>query len=229
MNHPNILIIETATQVCSVALAAGNTLIALKETQKENSHSALINAFIIEVLKQASLNFEDLNAIAISEGPGSYTGLRIGASAAKALAYSLNVPLIAFNTLKSLAAGIAEKLTHNNHFQYISTIDARRDELYLAIYDHELKELLQPCNMVLPNTHLNELLNIKKCIIVGNAAIKLSDFQEFEHKIKNELINYSASNAVGLVNNLYNLNVIADTAYFEPNYIKPFYSKAQIK
>lgn len=227
MDEPNILIIETATQVCSVALCNGDKLVAEKETNKENSHSALINGFIHEVLQNANLAYDDLHAIAVSEGPGSYTGLRIGASAAKALAYTLNKPLISYNTLKSLANGIVSKTTHNNKFQYISTLDARRDELYLAIYDNELNEIFEPTNVVLPNSALNDVLLAKKCIIVGNAALKLNDFQDFEGEVKNEEVSYSAKNAINLVSQLYKEQKFADVAYFEPNYIKPFYTTAK--
>lgn len=227
MNEPNILIIETATEVCSVAIACGNKLIVEKETQKQNSHSSLINTFIKDVLQKANLKFDDLNAIAISEGPGSYTGLRIGASAAKALAYSLNKPLIAFNTLKSLANGIVSYMTHVDEFQYISTLDARRDELYIAIYDNNLNEILAPTNKILPNKELNDLLLSKQCVIVGNAALKLNDFQEFECQIKSDIINYSAKNAVGIVYTKYLKEDFCDVAYFEPNYIKPFYTTAK--
>jgi len=227
MSEPYILIIETATEICSVAVTKGNNLLACKETNKANSHSTLINDFIIEVVEKAELNLNQLHAIAVSEGPGSYTGLRIGASAAKALAYSLNKPLLAFNTLKSLASGIVAHYTHNNQFQYISTIDARRNELYMAIYDHQLNEILSPINYILPNEELNAILTRKKCLIAGNAAMKLNDLQDFECKLVNDEISVSAVNAVQLVNQKFLNQNFSDVAYFEPNYIKPFYTTAK--
>jgi len=223
-SSPLILLIETATTVCSVALARGEQLLSCVETLRENSHSELINGFIEKCLSDAGFTFKDLSAVAVSEGPGSYTGLRIGASAAKAIAYSMNVPLIGYNTLEALAYGLHGKITYSLENRYISTIDARRDEVYIAIYDASLKPLLAPTNLILPDAGLKTITKGAKCWISGNAARKTLELNSLQNVNCLDDITYSAAHGVSLASNLYMESRFMDVAYFEPNYIKPFYT-----
>ena len=130
-----MLLIETATSICSVALSFGDELVAFKESNVPNSHSAMLNVLIDELLKENGVSYGDIVAVALSIGPGSYTGLRIGSSTAKGLAYALSVPVITIDTLDILAFAAHE--THNGCF-VIAMIDARRMEVYSKIFDCDM-------------------------------------------------------------------------------------------
>ena len=127
-----MLLIETATSICSVALSFGDELVAFKESNVPNSHSAMLNVLIDELLKENGVSYGDIVAVALSIGPGSYTGLRIGSSTAKGLAYALSVPVITIDTLDILAFAAHEN--HNGCF-VIAKIDERRMEVYYKIFD----------------------------------------------------------------------------------------------
>ena len=133
-----ILCIETSTKACSVALAKNGELLALKESiDQDYSHAEQLNLFIEEVMKQAELEFSKLDAISVSKGPGSFTGLRIGVSTAKGLAYALNIPLLSIETLKSMAVGFLRQFPVNKNELLVPMIDARRKEVYMRIFDYE--------------------------------------------------------------------------------------------
>jgi tRNA threonylcarbamoyladenosine biosynthesis protein TsaB len=139
-----ILNIETATALCSVALAREGTVIAQRETLEEKSHASKLTVFIEEILKEENINISDLDAIAVGKGPGSYTGLRIGISSAKGLCYGANIPLLAVSTLDILFTQVIVKLTQlvQNITQvpdplYCPMIDARRMEVFTCLYNRE--------------------------------------------------------------------------------------------
>ena len=137
-----ILNIETSTNTCSVALAQNGELLSYKEEHNIQSHASLITVFIDEVLQNAKKKASELDAVAVSIGPGSYTGLRIGLSCAKGLCYALNIPLITIDSLESLAQGmISEKYDANA--LYLPLIDARRNEVYYAIFNAKGEALVK--------------------------------------------------------------------------------------
>ena len=139
-----ILNLETSTQICSVSLSEDGNVIGWKEDSEGRNHAKLLTVFIEDLLKEKGLNPEDLDAIAVSKGPGSYTGLRIGVSAAKGMAYALSIPLISVNTLKMLASGYLQnhqELRSQQNILVCPMIDARRMEVYSAIYDTSLSEI----------------------------------------------------------------------------------------
>ena len=135
-----ILNIETATPVCSIALSDNNQILALRETSEKNSHSQVVAVFIDEILKDCGLKPADLDAVAVSKGPGSYTGLRIGVSTAKGICYALGKPLISVGTLKAMALGMSLKFRNPETLPvlFAPMIDARRMEVYTALYDQNL-------------------------------------------------------------------------------------------
>jgi tRNA threonylcarbamoyladenosine biosynthesis protein TsaB len=141
-----LLAIETSTEVCSVALGENSTCIAVIETESGNSHAEKLISFVDTVLRQTGFDKSRLNAVCISEGPGSYTGLRIGTSSAKGLCDALNIPLIAISTLQSMAWGARE--LYPNHKQYCPMLDARRMEVYTAVYNQFLQPI-QEINKVI--------------------------------------------------------------------------------
>jgi tRNA threonylcarbamoyladenosine biosynthesis protein TsaB len=129
---PNILLVETATEVCSVAVFSENRIIALSENQHCTNHAAELTLLVSECMKKAFLNFADLDAVAVSGGPGAYTSLRVGASVAKGLCYALDKPLVVFDTLLALAAA-ARKMTDTRKLLLLPALDARRQEVWMAL------------------------------------------------------------------------------------------------
>ena len=132
-----ILNIETSTNICSVCIAKDGNIIAKKESSEDKSHAKLLTLFIEDLFKEQKLSASDLDAIAVSKGPGSYTGLRIGVSVAKGLCYAKDLPLIAINTLQAMASGIISKISADdlNNSIIVPMIDARRMEVYSAFFD----------------------------------------------------------------------------------------------
>ena len=137
-----ILQIETSTSACSVALSENGKELALAGRTEPNIHASHITLFIDEVMKKASVNYADLSAVAVSKGPGSYTGLRIGVSTAKGLSYALDIPLIAVNTLYAMASGlVSEEMQLSSQHLLCPMIDARRMEVYMALFNDKLNEI----------------------------------------------------------------------------------------
>ena len=139
---PIILQLETSTDVCSVAISKDGKLINIAESQVLNSHSEVITLLIQSCLKESDLLISQINAIAISDGPGSYTSLRVGAATAKGLCYGLNIPMIAIDSLQILAAGVSQEYIADEDV-IIPMIDARRMEVYTAVFDKRLVNILE--------------------------------------------------------------------------------------
>ena len=143
-----ILCIETATTLCSVSVCDENGIICLQELNNGFTHAENLHVFISELLRENKIELSELVAIAVGEGPGSYTGLRIGVSAAKGLAYVLGIQLIAISTLEIMTSLVAEK-TSNSPGIYCAMLDARRMEVYLACYDENLNEIVKTQAMII--------------------------------------------------------------------------------
>src|SRR5690606_30494413 len=169
-----ILQIETATPVCSVAISVDGKTIALKEEKAPNIHAASLTLFIDEAMKAAKLTYADLDAIAVSKGPGSYTGLRIGVSTAKGLCFALDKPLIAINTLKMMANGYL--LQHANFGGLTCPmIDARRMEVFTAVFDHHLEEVEYTHAKIIDDKSFVLELQNNYVSFIGNGAEKCKD------------------------------------------------------
>lgn len=213
-----ILSIETATTNCSVALSLKGKTIALKEDYDKNySHSERLHVYIDEVLNQANFKPNQLDAIAVSKGPGSYTGLRIGVSSAKGLCYSLNIPLISIPTLESLA----HQINYDDGF-IVSMLDARRQEVYASVYDTNHNIVCQTKAKILNENSFAEFLNKGQTFFIGNGVDKTEEIIRHDNAkfIKNKLP--SANEMGALAFEKYKKNDIEDVAYFEPFYLKDF-------
>ncbi len=223
-----ILHIETATPVCSVALSFDNKLLTIRETSEENAHSSRITIFIEECLKEAGVEAKDLKAVALSAGPGSYTGLRIGAATAKGLCYALNIPLISVSSLQSMALSfLSERNKKENDFLLCPMIDARRMEVYYALYDNELKELKPSAAEVITENFLSDFSG-KRIFYFGTGASKCRDLLS-DKKFNFEEGNYnSARFLVETALDKLRGTQFEDLAYFEPLYLKEFYTKSPI-
>ena len=218
-----ILCIETSTDVCSVAVAQDNHVIFRNEDFNGPSHAVQCGLFVDEALSFAESHAIPLDAVAVSEGPGSYTGLRIGVSMAKGVAYGRNVPLVAIPTLQLLCVPVLlyhEEIPENSLL--VPMIDARRMEVYSAIYDRSLKEIRQiQADIVDGNTYL-EYLERGPVVFFGNGSNKCKDLISHPNAIFIDNIHPLACNAAPLAEQRIRRNEIASTAYFEPFYLKDF-------
>lgn len=216
-----ILQIETATQVCSVALAKDGKTIAIKELMASNIHAGSVTLFIQEVMAQAGFDFGQLDAVAVSKGPGSYTGLRIGVSTAKGLCYGLNIPLIGISTLEMMAEGYR---TIESHFRGLicAMIDARRMEVFTAVYDAELKPLRPVSAKIIDETSFLDLLSTNKMAFIGDGALKCATLIKSENAVFSDHHFNSAANMSKLAEQAYLQQDFEDVAYFEPFYLKDF-------
>lgn len=219
-----ILHIETSTSVCSVAVSQNSHLLSLRETTETNSHSEKITVFIEEVIKDSVGDMRLIDAVAVSKGPGSYTGLRIGVSAAKGICYALGKPLIAVNTLLSMANGISGIISaKESSFLLCPMIDARRMEVYFALYHKNLEIYSDVEAAVMTPDFFNPVISSHKIVLFGDGAAKCADL--FKNNSQIEIIdNYSisASSMLSLAQKFYSDKKFEDTAYFEPFYLKNF-------
>jgi len=214
-----ILHLETATTNCSVSVAKDGKMLVLKENNAANySHSEQLHIFIKEALEEASLSFSDLDAVAISKGPGSYTGLRIGVSAAKGLCFSLDIPLISVPTLQSMAHQV--DLEPNELM--IPVLDARRMEVYSCVYDAAYKEVRETRAEVINEASFEAYSAEKKVCIVGSGAEKCRGVLQHPNFVFDESVVPSAKDMVPIALQKYNSNLFEDVAYFEPYYLKDF-------
>ena len=230
-----ILNIETATSACSVALANNGNIIASKEIDDGHVHAEKITLFIQELMKEASLPLTKLDAIAVGTGPGSYTGLRIGTATAKGLCYSLDKPLIAVPTLKAMAYGAAQKLQRTDAL-YCPMIDARRLEVYTALYDYNSKEIMPVQAKILDNTSFSELtpnpsLSEREgnMVFFGDGMPKMRElFANDTSKIWLDDIKASALNMCHMAEEMFTAKSFSDVAYYEPFYLKDFVAGKKI-
>ncbi|MEE1302735.1 MAG: tRNA (adenosine(37)-N6)-threonylcarbamoyltransferase complex dimerization subunit type 1 TsaB [Bacteroidales bacterium] len=214
-----ILLIETATERCSCALANEQGIVSYAESNEPNSHSAKLSLLIDGLFTQTQYSYSDLSAIAVSIGPGSYTGLRIGVSTAKGLAYALDIPVIALKTCEIFAAPVLKK---NPNACCVSMIDARRMEVYSTIY-YDKKEI-KPCSAdVLEEGIYDTYLSDKKnVVLVGNCLEKAKKVFEKNNFFFDFSVELTAKNMQSLAFEKYNKKEFVDVAYFEPFYLKNF-------
>lgn len=212
-----ILNIETATKNCSVCLAKEGKPIVLTEYAGEGyTHAEKLHVFIEEALQKAQISFSDLDAVAVSMGPGSYTGLRIGVSAAKGLCYALNIPLLAIDTLELLARN-----TEADGGVIIPMIDARRMEVYTAVFDKEYHKVRETKAEIITETSFHEIEGTIH--LVGDGAEKCRKVLNAPRFIYHEAIIYpSAAQMAALSFYKYKISDTVDVAYFEPYYLKDF-------
>ena len=216
---PIILNIETSSTNCSVSLSNNNKLIDCLEKDSLNySHSQKLHSFISELMEKNNISFKDLDAVAVGIGPGSYTGLRIGLSAAKGICYALDIPLISVSSLENMVSNI--------QFEgiIISTIDARRDEVYSCLFDKDKKVLREEIPEVISSKSYINYSKTDKVLIVGNGQKKCKEIIDFNNNF-NWNINIqkpSASNMGDIAYKKFELNDFEDIAYCEPKYLKEF-------
>ncbi|MFC4097602.1 tRNA (adenosine(37)-N6)-threonylcarbamoyltransferase complex dimerization subunit type 1 TsaB [Euzebyella saccharophila] len=214
-----ILNLETATTNCSVSLAKNGELVAIKEHDTPNySHSEQLHVFIDEVVKEAGVSLNDLDAVAVSKGPGSYTGLRIGVSAAKGLCFSLDCPLISVATLKSMAFQAKDA---DVDF-VIPLLDARRMEVYSAVFNPQGEEIRNTRAEIVDENSFAEFWKKGKTLLVGSGAQKCKEVVQSSAIAFNTTVVPSAREMAPLSFGKFVAGNFEDVAYFEPYYLKDF-------
>ena len=221
-----IIHIETATHTCSVALSYGEELISFKESHIDKSHASLLTVFIEDLFRETGISAAELNAVSVSMGPGSYTGLRIGVSVAKGLAYSLGIPMLAVSTLKAMAIGFLKKLeagkTKDHAFLLCPMIDARRMEAYLAIYDSELNTVQDTTALIIDENSFLKKLKNRKIYFFGSGAQKCESVINHKNSYFYPDFLNSSKYMIPLAFSQFKRKEFVDIAYFEPYYLKDF-------
>lgn len=220
-----ILNIDTSTEQASICVAENGQSLCLLTNPDQKDHSSWLHVAIQQALQHTGRELKDMNAIAVTAGPGSYTGLRVGMATAKGLCYALNLPFITVNTLEAMAtAAVAEDTLY-----VCPMIDARRMEVFTALYDKKVNVIIPPCAMILEEEGVPgfqtvaHLLETGKVLFFGNGSQKWKDMQRHSNAIFKQ-IPFSAVNLAGLAHKKYQAADFSPLAYTEPLYIKDFYT-----
>ena len=223
-----IICIETATRICSVALCDLQNVLVVKEDDGERSHASVLTILIMDVLKEAGLTPMDLNAVAVSKGPGSYTGLRIGVSVAKGITYAASKPLIGIGTLQTMYNGIIldahVKYGTDSDTIFCPMIDARRMEVYYSLYDAHGKIVKDVNAGIIDKESFLDILDKQKMLFFGDGAAKCVSIIDHPNAIFVDDYYISAAHMHQSVIKAFKNNAFEDIAYFEPFYLKDFIS-----
>lgn len=220
-----ILQIETSTTSCSVALARDGKLLSAKSVNQRNIHAEVITVFIDELLKHNHLLYSNLDAVAVSSGPGSYTGLRIGVSTAKGLCFSLDKPLIAVETLQAMSAGYLQRFAKPSAEKFLlcPMIDARRMEVYTALYDQDLNLIQATSAEIITEESFKAKLDQQQIIFFGDGAAKCKTvLGKYPNAVFTDDFLNEAVDLTQIAVKKFDLKQFEDVAYFEPFYLKEF-------
>lgn len=215
-----ILNIDTSTSVCSVALAKDGQVLALKENNEGLNHSVLLGTYIDEILKENRTDAHELDAVAVSMGPGSYTGLRIGVSMTKGLCFGSGKPLIAVPTLQALALSVSSRLQEDA--LYCPMIDARRMEVYTAFFDKNNHKIIDTQAEIITPDSFSALLAEHKIYFFGNGSDKIRNTLTSANAHFIPAVETSAAHMIGISEEHFQQQQFKDVAYFEPFYLKDF-------
>lgn len=222
-----ILNLESSTEVCSVSLAKDGELIDLIENHEGQNHASLLSMFAQDVIQRNQLGFQQLDAVAISKGPGSYTGLRIGVSFAKGICYGNNIPLIAISPLQAMAWHVNQNrekfgIETNKIRLLCPMIDARRMEVYTALYNNQMEEILPVNAHIIDKNSFSGYLKEDGVAFFGNGSVKCTEQISSPNALFITGVQTSAQFMCFLSNKAFENNDFVDLAYFEPFYLKDF-------
>jgi tRNA threonylcarbamoyladenosine biosynthesis protein TsaB len=221
-----ILCIETATPVCSVALCDSAGFVLTRENHENKSHASLLTVFIMELLEQTGLKASELEAVAVSKGPGSYTGLRIGVSAAKGIAYGASIPLLAVDTTRSMFNGIIEKAEEkfgtDETSLFCPMIDARRMEVYYSLFAANGNEIKGIAAEVITETSFVMIPENVRIVFFGDGAKKCQGITGHKNQVFADDFEISAAFMQKTAFLKLKEGHFEDIAYFEPFYLKEF-------
>lgn len=216
-----ILNIETSTNVCSVCLVRDGKIIANRQTNEDKSHASKLTVFIAELFRESNYSIQKIDAVGVSKGPGSYTGLRIGVSTAKGIAYALNKPLIAIETLQTMAWEVIQKQKETD-ILFCPMLDARRMEVYSAIFNAQNKKIRKVKAEIINENSFTEELKTHKIVFFGNGSNKCKKYITHTNAQFIDDIVPLAENMTMLSEQAFINRQFEDTAYFEPFYLKDF-------
>ena len=221
-----LLNIDTATETAQVSFAKDGIVLQALHNTAQKDHASFLQTAIQQLTKIAVITLNDVDAIAVTAGPGSYTGLRVGMSSAKGLCYALNKPLIAINTLEVLTTDAIQQSNHSNDTLFGAMIDARRMEVFTALYNQDLTTALAPCAMVLDENSFAQQLKQNKIVFFGSGAFKWQAM--CKHPNASFAVVSNLANAMAALSNTYfKKQAFADLAYSEPFYLKEFQDQVQ--
>jgi tRNA threonylcarbamoyladenosine biosynthesis protein TsaB len=221
---PLLLHLDTATENAIVAISKGENIIDLTTNDKQKDHAFFLHQAIKQLTEKNNISLNKLHAISVTEGPGSYTGLRVGMSAAKGLCYALQIPLITINTLTAMALSVIEDTSRPELFFYCPMIDARRMEVFTAVFDYQLNEIQSPRAMVLEPGYFEKLIQHKQIIFSGNGAKKMENLTTHLYTFFFSEKHISASALLKIAINKFRSKMFVDLSNAEPAYIKEFYT-----
>jgi tRNA threonylcarbamoyladenosine biosynthesis protein TsaB len=217
-----ILNIDTATEVASVCISRDGNILSLLTNNQQKEHASFIHVAIQNAANEANIRLQDLEAVAVTNGPGSYTGLRVGLATAKGLCYALKLPLITASTLRVMAsAALHHKIEEGALL--CPMIDARRMEVFTAVYDQSLHELMKEQPLVVDATNFDIYLTNKKVLFFGSGSTKIQAVIMHKNALFNA-IEFNASHLVSLAEQAFTKAAFEDVAYAEPRYLKEFYT-----
>lgn len=217
-----ILCIETATPVCSAALVADGRVLSFRETSEPNAHSKSLTLFLQSMLEETGKHIQDLNAIAVSMGPGSYTGLRIGVSTAKGLAYAADLPVIGIDTLDAMSIAASEVCKDSDIDYFVPMIDARRMEVYAAVFDKHTVKLREVQSDIVSLELYAAYLNKGKVLFFGDGADKTQTALQHDNAVFDAKVLPSSRFMATIAERKFSAAEFENLAYFEPHYLKEF-------
>lgn len=217
-----ILNIDTASENAHVSLAKDGLILHSLSNESQKEHAAFLQAAIQQLVKSVNINLKDVDAVAVTAGPGSYTGLRVGMASAKGLCYALKKPLITIGTLEVLTASALELFeAENKDILYCPMMDARRMEVFTAVYKNDLSIQLQPCAMILDALSFEKELLASKVVFFGSGSLKWKLICKHENAVFKE-VSVSPKSLGKSTNVLFSEKKFTELAYSEPSYLKEF-------
>jgi tRNA threonylcarbamoyladenosine biosynthesis protein TsaB len=217
-----ILNIDTATNIAAVGFADENSILAVQTREDQKNHAAFVQSAFSELFKSYQLSLKDIDAVAVVNGPGSYTGLRVGLASAKGLCYALNKPLILLNTLEVMALASIDQYP-NKDILHCPMIDARRMEVFTAVFNSEMQPLLPPQPMILTINSFNNFLQYEKVVFSGSGQQKFESIIQHSNALFSKA-RYTTEQVNRLAQRDFSTKKFADLAYSEPFYLKNFYT-----
>ncbi|MEI7470642.1 MAG: tRNA (adenosine(37)-N6)-threonylcarbamoyltransferase complex dimerization subunit type 1 TsaB [Chitinophagaceae bacterium] len=220
-----ILQIDTANSLAAVSLSNEGKLLAVLESEDQKNHASFLQTAIQKMLMEQQMNLNELDAVAVVAGPGSYTGLRVGLASAKGICYAIQKPIICINTLDYLAASAIHQidpLKENSNTLFCPMMDARRMEVYTALYDNQLNKLIEPMALILQSECFIEFLNMKKILFFGNGSRKWKNICDHSNAHLSEVA-FQPFVLSEIAYQYYIKNLFSNLAYCEPTYLKDFF------
>jgi tRNA threonylcarbamoyladenosine biosynthesis protein TsaB len=228
-----IICIETATNLCSVALCDSSGILSVKESNDQRSHASMLTVFIGEILHENGIESSAIDAVAVSKGPGSYTGLRIGVSVAKGIAFAASIPLIGIETTLSMFMGMRDRIPYTDKTDqdliFCPMLDARRMEVYYALYESAGEKIKNISAEIITEDSFSDLPESKKLILFGDGAAKCKNIIRRENTLFVDDFAMSASYMHIPAFEALKATHFEDVAYFEPFYLKDFITTTQRK